>query len=109
MSGSSACHSQRGAAFWMRTQLREVAIRTSTKVLLHTLHTSSSVSNQNNKSRLTLLALREELLEESFDDARQSLKSVVDDEKKYEVVLKSLILQVRAPGRWRTRPTEHGR
>ena len=54
------------------------------------------MSNQNNKSRLTLLALREELLEESFDDARQSLKSVVDDEKKYEVVLKSLILQVRA-------------
>ena len=63
-----------------------------------TFRITSSVSNQNNKSRLTLLALREELLEESFDDARQSLKSVVDDEKKYEVVLKSLILQVCASG-----------
>lgn len=54
-----------------------------------------TVSNQNNKSRLQLLSLREELLEESFDEARKGLKSTVDDEGKYETVLKGLILQVR--------------
>jgi len=52
-----------------------------------------TVSNQNNKSRLQLLSLREELLEESFDEARKGLKSTVDDEGKYETVLKGLILQ----------------
>lgn len=52
------------------------------------------MSNQNNKSRLQLLSLREELLEESFEDARKGLKSTVDDEGKYQSVLKGLILQV---------------
>lgn len=55
----------------------------------------STVSNQNNKSRLQLLSLREELLEESFDEARKGLKSTVNDEGKYQSVLKGLILQVR--------------
>jgi hypothetical protein len=103
VSGSSACRtsgvSQSGRASCEESQAGQVLKR-----FCGTFRITSSVSNQNNKSRLTLLALREELLEESFDDARQSLKSVVDDEKKYEVVLKSLILQVCVPPEWRTRP-----
>ena len=52
------------------------------------------MSNQNNKARLRLLSLREELLEEGFDDARKGLKEVTSDEGKYQGILKGLILQV---------------
>lgn len=58
---------------------------------------NSAVSNQNNKARLKLLSLREELLEESFEEARKNLKNTVNDESKYQQVLKGLILQVRLP------------
>jgi len=52
-----------------------------------------TVSNQNNKARLKLLSLREELLENGFDDARAKLKEVTNDKGKYQAVLKGLILQ----------------
>ncbi|KAK9895111.1 ATPase, V1/A1 complex, subunit E [Cystobasidium minutum MCA 4210] len=52
-----------------------------------------SASNQNNKSRLKLLSLREELLEEAFEEAREGLANLTKDKSRYEGVLKDLILQ----------------
>ncbi|SCV74431.1 BQ2448_8070 [Microbotryum intermedium] len=52
-----------------------------------------AISNQNNKSRLQLLEKREELLEKVFDDARDKIGQVTQDEKKYADLLKGLILQ----------------
>jgi len=55
----------------------------------------SSASNQNNKSRLRLLSLREELLEEAFEESREGLTNLTKDKDRYSGVLKNLILQVR--------------
>lgn len=56
---------------------------------------SSAVSNQNNKARLQLLEKREELLEQVFEEAKSRIGEVTKDEKKYQALLKDLILQVR--------------
>ncbi|KAK4701041.1 V-type H+-transporting ATPase subunit E, partial [Phenoliferia sp. Uapishka_3] len=50
-------------------------------------------SNQNNKSRLTLLESREELLEKVFEEARAKLDETTSDEGKYAELLQGLILQ----------------
>ncbi|GAA5899781.1 H(+)-transporting V1 sector ATPase subunit E [Sporobolomyces salmoneus] len=52
-----------------------------------------AVSNQNNKARLQLLEKREELLEQVFDEAKSRIGEVTKDEKKYQALLKDLILQ----------------
>lgn len=56
----------------------------------------SAISNQNNKARLQLLEKREELLEQVFDEAKSKIGEVAKDEKKYQALLKDLVLQVRA-------------
>lgn len=61
---------------------------------LSSLH--SAISNQNNKARLQLLEKREELLEKVFEDARAKIGETTKDEKKYAILLKDLILQVRS-------------
>lgn len=52
-----------------------------------------SASNQNNKSRLRLLSLREELLEEAFEESREGLSKLTQDKDRYSGVLQKLILQ----------------
>ncbi|GAA5835848.1 hypothetical protein JCM3766R1_005867 [Sporobolomyces carnicolor] len=52
-----------------------------------------AVSNQNNKARLQLLEKREELLEQVFEEAKSRIGEVTKDEKKYQALLKDLILQ----------------
>ena len=46
-----------------------------------------------NKSRLEVLSVRDEALNQIFEDARQSLASVTADETKYKTLLKDLLLQ----------------
>ena len=60
------------------------------------------MSNQNNKSRLTLLESREELLEKVFEEARAKLNATTSDTGKYATLLQSLILQVRSASSWRS-------
>jgi vacuolar-type H+-ATPase subunit E/Vma4 len=57
----------------------------------------SAASNQNNKSRLRLLSLREELLEEAFEESREGLSKLTKDKGRYSGVLQKLILQVSQP------------
>jgi V-type H+-transporting ATPase subunit E len=52
--------------------------------------TRSTVSN---KSRLRILSARQELLNRLFEDANKKLGSVSKDKKKYQDVLKNLILE----------------
>jgi V-type H+-transporting ATPase subunit E len=52
--------------------------------------TRSTVAN---KSRLRLLSARQELLNKLFDEAGKKLKDVSKDKKKYQDVLKNLILE----------------
>jgi V-type H+-transporting ATPase subunit E len=52
--------------------------------------TRSTVAN---KSRLRLLSARQELLNRLFDEAGKKLKDVSKDKKKYQEVLKNLILE----------------
>ncbi|KAF2753397.1 ATPase, V1/A1 complex, subunit E [Pseudovirgaria hyperparasitica] len=52
--------------------------------------TRSTVSN---KTRLRLLSARQELLDKLFEEARGKLPTVTKDKKKYQEVLKGLILE----------------
>jgi len=52
--------------------------------------TRSTVAN---KTRLKILSARQELLEEIFEGARSKLGEVTKDKKKYEDVLKNLLLE----------------
>lgn len=52
--------------------------------------TRSTVSN---KTRLRLLSARQDLLNDLFDEAGKKLKDVGKDKKKYQDVLKNLILE----------------
>ncbi|MBW0468417.1 hypothetical protein O181_008132 [Austropuccinia psidii MF-1] len=50
-------------------------------------------STQNNKARLQQLQIRDQLLEEVFEEARQSLSNVTTDQSNYSNVLEKLTLQ----------------
>ena len=52
--------------------------------------TRSTVSN---KSRLRILSARQELLNRLFEDAEKKLADVSKDKKKYQTILKNLILE----------------
>lgn len=52
--------------------------------------TRSTVAN---KSRLRILSSRQELLDKLFDDASKKLGDVAKDKKKYQDILKNLILE----------------
>jgi V-type H+-transporting ATPase subunit E len=54
--------------------------------------TRSTVSN---KSRLRILSARQELLDRLFEDAGKKLGDITKDKKKYQGVMKNLILEVR--------------
>jgi V-type H+-transporting ATPase subunit E len=54
--------------------------------------TRSTVSN---KSRLRILSARQELLNKLFEDANKKLGDVAKDKKKYQDVMKNLILEGR--------------
>src|SRR5690606_20211109 len=50
-------------------------------------------SNVTNKTRLKILAYRQELLDVIFEKARERLKEVQQDKGRYQEVLKNLILE----------------
>jgi V-type H+-transporting ATPase subunit E len=50
-------------------------------------------SNITNKSRLRVLAARQEILDNIFEEARGRLGEIAKDKKKYGVLLKNLILE----------------
>jgi V-type H+-transporting ATPase subunit E len=52
--------------------------------------TRSTVSN---KSRLKLLSARQELLDDLFEESRKKLSTATKDKKKYQELLKNLILE----------------
>lgn len=52
--------------------------------------TKSTVSN---KSRLRILSARQELLDNLFEEASKKLKDASKDKKKYQTILKNLLLE----------------
>jgi len=52
--------------------------------------TKSTVSN---KSRLRVLSARQELLDDLFEQAAKKLKDASKDKKKYQTILKNLLLE----------------
>jgi V-type H+-transporting ATPase subunit E len=52
--------------------------------------TRSTVSN---KSRLRILSARQELLNRLFEDANKKLANVTKDKKKYQGIMKNLVLE----------------
>eukprot|EP01132_Coremiostelium_polycephalum_P011106 gene11106-13589_t len=52
-----------------------------------------NLSNELNKSRLSVLKVREECLREVVLEAQKRLATVSDDKEKYSVILKNLIIQ----------------
>jgi V-type H+-transporting ATPase subunit E len=52
--------------------------------------TKSTVSN---KSRLRVLSARQELLDDLFEQATSQLKDATKDKKKYQTILKNLLLE----------------
>jgi len=52
-----------------------------------------ATSNHINKSRLKVLQVRQEMLEELFTEARAQLQNISKDEHKYGLLLKDLLLQ----------------
>lgn len=50
-------------------------------------------SNVTNKTRLRILAAQQDLLDSIFDQARQKLNDVANEEHKYSEILKNLILE----------------
>lgn len=53
-----------------------------------------AASNITNKSRLMILNARQQVLDGIFEDARKRLPDIQKDKKKYEDLLKNLILEV---------------
>jgi V-type H+-transporting ATPase subunit E len=52
-----------------------------------------AASNTTNKSRLRILNARQQVLDQIFEDARKKLPDIQKDKKKYEEILKNLILE----------------
>ena len=52
-----------------------------------------AASNITNKSRLRILNARQQVLDQIFEDARKKLPDIQKDKKKYEEILKNLILE----------------
>jgi V-type H+-transporting ATPase subunit E len=52
-----------------------------------------AASNITNKSRLKILNARQQVLDQIFEDARKKLPNIQKDKKKYEGILKNLILE----------------
>ena len=50
-------------------------------------------STSANKTRLKVLGARQSLLEDLFEKARDKIKNVASDEKKYQQILESLVLE----------------